>query len=219
MTVEATPTSGDRLHPAAGEAPTDRRTAGLWAMLGFVVIFLAGAALHFTFELSGYQTWVAWFSAVNESAWEHLKMFYFPALAFALIQHAYLKDKVRNYWYGVGSGLLIVPVTILGTFYLYLGILLPIRGKGTLALDIGTSVLGVALAQWVTYRIWTRGSRQRRAPRMVMLAANLGLLGAMLLLTAYPPRFFLFEDFYGYTYNGLYGVLDSYEGREVFVEP
>jgi hypothetical protein len=131
LSVEPTPSQVG--HRGAANAPPefDRRAPRLWAVLGFVVIFFAGAALHFTFELSGYQTWVAWFSAVNESAWEHLKMFYFPALVFTLVQHAYLKDKVGNYWYGVGAGLLIVPVTILGTFYLYLGILLPIRGTGT----------------------------------------------------------------------------------------
>jgi len=29
---------------------------------------------------------------------------------------------------------------------------------------------------------------------------------------------FLFEDFYGYTFNGEFGILESYEGREVFVQ-
>lgn len=196
----------------------DRGVAARWALLGFVVIFLVGAALHFTHELSGYQTWVAWFSAVNESAWEHLKMFYFPAVVLALVQHAFIRDRVHDYWYGVGIGLLVVPVGVLGSFYLYLGILLPIQGRGTLALDIGTAVVGVAWAQVATYRAWTRPDRPRRAAVVTVAAANVALAVAMALCTFFPPRAFLFEDFYGYTYNDQFGVLESYEGREVFVD-
>jgi hypothetical protein len=195
----------------------DRRAAALWASLGFVVIFFVGSALHFTFELSGYQTWVAVVSAVNESTWEHLKMFYFPAVVFALVQHAWLRDKVHNYWYGVGVGILTVPVVISVSFYTYLGILLPRTGKGTLALDIGTAVLAVAVAQVATYRVWVAEPRPVAARRVVGVL-NAALLVAMLTFTFLPPRVFLFEDFYGYTYNGEFGILESYEGREVFVQ-
>ncbi len=209
--------------PAAADAPAvadgpDRGVALRWTLLGFAVIFLVGSALHFTHELSGYQDWVGWFSAVNESAWEHLKMFWFPAAVFALVQHAFIRDRVNNYWYGVGLGLLLVPVGVLGSFYLYLGILLPIQGRGTLALDIGTAVVGVAWSQVATYRAWTRPDRPGRTARTVVGVANVLLAAGMALFTFLPPRAFLFEDFYGYTYNGEFGVLDSYEGREVFVE-
>ena len=203
--------------PTAPAVEVDRRAALTWALIGSVVIFFVGSFLHFTYELSGYQTWVAAFSAVNESAWEHLKMFYFPAAILALVQHGFLRDKVRNYWYAVGAGLLLVPAGILGSFYLYLGIVLPIWGRGTLTLDIGTAVFGVALAQWVTYRLWV-GEERARWRKWTMLGANVALLVAMLAFTALPPEIFLFEDFYGYEYNDQFGILDSYEGREVFVD-
>ncbi len=196
----------------------DRGVAARWVVLGGLVIFFVGSALHFTHELSGYQDWVGWFSAVNESAWEHLKMFWFPAVVFALVQHAFIRDRVNHYWYGVGVGLLLVPVGILVSFYFYLGILLPIQGRGVLALDIGTAVVGVVLAQWATYRVWTRTEPVGVVRRALVGVANLLLAAAMALFTFFPPQVFLFEDFYGYTYNGEYGVLDSYEGREVFVE-
>jgi hypothetical protein len=199
------------------EGDVDRRGALLWALIGFVVVFFVGSFLHFSFELSGYQIWVAAFSAVNESAWEHLKMFYFPAAVLALVQHAFLRGRVNNYWYAVGAGLLIVPSTILASFYLYLGIILPIRGRGTLTLDIATAVVGVALAQWVTYRLWV-GTERPQWRKWTMLGANVALLVAMLAFTAYPPDVFLFEDFYGYRYNDQFGILDSYVGREVFVD-
>ncbi len=194
----------------------DRRAARTWSLIGFLVIFFVGSFLHFSFELSGYQVWVAAFSAVNESAWEHLKMFYFPAALLALVQHGFLRHRVNNYWYAVGAGLLIVPTTILASFYLYLGIILPIRGRGTLTLDIATAVVGVLLAQWVTYRLWV-GPERAPWKKWTMLGANVLLLAAMAGFTAYPPDVFLFEDFYGYQYNDQFGILESYVGREVFV--
>lgn len=205
------------LQDATSDVP-DRGVALRWSLLGFVVIFFVGSALHFTHELSGYQDWVGWFSAVNESAWEHLKMFWFPGVVLALVQHAFIRDRVRNYWYGVGLGLLLVPVGVLGSFYLYLGILLPIQGRGTLALDIGTAVVGVAWGQVATYRAWTRTEPVGTRRRLAVGTANLLLALAMALFTFLPPRLFLFEDFYGYTYDGQFGVLESYEGREVFVQ-
>jgi hypothetical protein len=204
--------------PAQRETGPDRGVAARWALLGLVVIFFVGSALHFTHELSGYQDWVGWFSAVNESAWEHLKMFYFPAVVLALVQHAFIRERVNNYWYGVGLGLLLVPTGVLLSFYFYLGILLPIQGRGTLVLDISTAVVGVVWAQWATYRAWTRPDRPSRAARTAVGVANVLLAGGMALFTFAPPEVFLFEDFYGYTYNDQFGVLETYEGREVFVD-
>jgi hypothetical protein len=52
-----------------------RKKLILWEIAGFFFIGLIGAVLHFTFELSDYSNMVvAFFSAVNESTWEHLKM-------------------------------------------------------------------------------------------------------------------------------------------------
>lgn len=213
-------TTVDSLGPTEDRAPDapDRGVALRWSILGGVVIFNVGSLLHFTHELSGYQDWVGWFSAVNESAWEHLKMFFFPAVVFAGIQHAFIRERVNNYWYGVGLGLLITPLGVLLSFYFYLGILLPIQGRGTLALDIGTAVVGVVWAQVATYRAWTRPERVRAGRRLVVTVPSWLLAVAMAVLTFAPPRFFLFEDFYGYTYDDQFGVLESYEGREVFVD-
>ena len=46
----------------------------------------------------GFSTIVAPFGSVNESTWEHLKLFYWPGLAFAIVQHAYLRHRVNNFW-------------------------------------------------------------------------------------------------------------------------
>ena len=85
----------------------------IWEIGGFLFVGLIGAALHFTFEMSNYSSMeVAYFSAVNESTWEHLKMVFFPGLVFALIQYTYVRDAVNNYILAKVAGLVIMPLII-----------------------------------------------------------------------------------------------------------
>ena len=45
-----------------------------WQIGATAFCLVIGTLLHFTYELSGGNTFVAAFSAVNESTWEHLRM-------------------------------------------------------------------------------------------------------------------------------------------------
>jgi hypothetical protein len=94
-------------------------------------------------------------------------------------------------------------------FYFYLGIALPIFGRGFLWADIGTGVIGVLAGTIVTMRIMTAPEKGRAFAR-----AGLALCAAMAVMfiafTFGPPRFFLFENFAGYRYTGEYGILKDY---------
>lgn len=52
--------------------------------ISFLVISIIGTVLHFTYELSGHNKYVAIFSAVNESTWEHIKIGLSPMLLWGL---------------------------------------------------------------------------------------------------------------------------------------
>ena len=45
---------------------------------GFVITVLGGILLHFLYGLTNESIFVASFSAVNETTWEHMKLIYFP---------------------------------------------------------------------------------------------------------------------------------------------
>ena len=68
-----------------------------WEIGSFIWVVLAGSALHFSFELSEFWTPLAFISAVNESVWEHLKMYFWPGLIYALVQYTYTRDIANNY--------------------------------------------------------------------------------------------------------------------------
>ncbi len=195
--------------------PIDKRLVLGWEVAAFFIINLVAGALHFVFELSNFSTPVAVFGSVNESTFEHLKLYFWPALVVALVQHAYVRTKVNNYWWGKGLAMAVTPLTIVAAFYFYLGIALPIFGKGFLALDIGTGVLGVLAGNVVAYRVLTSEPKARRFSR-----AGWVLIGGLTVLMAtaawYPPQFFLYENFYGYQYTGEFGILSDYTDYLVF---
>lgn len=205
----------------AGEPGLDkkhRRIILLWEAGAFVWIMLAGSALHFVYELSNFSSAAALVGSVNESTWEHLKLFFFPALLFALVEHAFVKDFAHNYWWGKALALVVTPLGVIASFYFYLGIALPRYGEGFLWADIGTGAFGVLLGNVVAYRVLTAPPREKRFDvygKGIMIAMTV----VFLLLTYFPVRAFLFEDFLGYEYRDEYGILDDYSEHLVFTEP
>ena len=50
----------------------------LWQKIGFFFTVVFGVLLHFLYEWSYNSVWIAPFSGVNESTWEHMKLLFFP---------------------------------------------------------------------------------------------------------------------------------------------
>jgi hypothetical protein len=201
--------------PADVGKPIDKRAILRWELVSFVVVMLGASALHFAFELSGFYQPMAIVASVNESTFEHLKLFFWPALMVTLVEHAYVKDRVNNYWWGKAMAMVAAPVAIVLSFYFYLGIALPLTGSGYLALDIGTGAFGVAVGNIVAYRILTSPPRSTR-----FRAAGLAIIAVLALIMAsvafFPPPIFLFENFFGYEYTGEFGILPDYSPYLVF---
>jgi hypothetical protein len=174
----------------------------IWEIGGFFFVGLIGAALHFTFEMSNYSSMtVAYFSAVNESTWEHLKMVFFPGLVFALIQYTYVRDVANNYIIAKVAGLVIMPLVITIGWYIYA----PILGRSYYPADLFLFYLAVFLGQLVSYKLLTRVPLERKYTQYA-IGVFLILLIAFSTFTFFPPRIFLFEHL-DLKNTGLYGIL------------
>jgi hypothetical protein len=218
MTAETTDQdTANEAAAAAGLTRAQQRTILWWEVGAFVFIMLVGSFFHFIYELSGFHPFAALFGSVNESSWEHLKLFFYPGLVFFLVQHAFVKEFANNYWYGKALALAITPIGVLVSFYFYLGIVLPIWGEGTLALDIGTGAFGVLMGNVVAYRTLTQPPRTP-SRNWIGVVAMAVMTVAFLTLTYFPPKFFIFEDFLGYEYRGEWGILEDYSEHLVFTE-
>lgn len=194
-----------------------KRKLILWEVGAFVAIMLTSSAFHFIYELSDFNPVAAAFGSVNESTWEHLKLFFWPGLAYALVQHAFVKDFANNYWWAKAATLIVTPLGVIFSFYFYLGIALPRYGQGWLWADIGTGAFGILLGNIVAYRIMTSPPRPKRVDLRGKLVMA-GLAAAFVLLTFFPIRMFLFEDFLGYEFRGNYGILEDYSEHLVFTD-
>ena len=90
-----------------------KRSVFLWQLMGFSVTSFVGTVLHFLYEWLGSATWIAPFSGVNESTWEHMKLLFWPMLLYAIVQSRFFKDR-KDFWcvklQGILLGLLLIPV-------------------------------------------------------------------------------------------------------------
>ena len=186
-----------------------------WEIGSFIWVAMAGSAFHFSFELSEFWTPLAFFSSVNESTWEHLKMYFWPGLIYALVQYTYTRDIANNYWYTKLASLVMTPIGICLSFYGYLAISIPLYGTGFFRMDLLTMVIGLGLGSIVAYKIMIK-SPLIKPTKNIVLTGYLVMLAMFSTFTYYPPKFFLFENYYGYEYSGEYGILEDYEPYRVF---
>ena len=146
----------------------------------FVLTALAGSALHFAYELCPMPL-VGLFAPVNESVWEHLKLLFWPFLAAGFGLTRRQADKPAA-WSGLLLSQLLMPLFLLGAYYL----LLAGFGVQSLALDIALYLLTLALGFCLARRVSSGGRLAFLSGVLVILT---GLYGAALILfTLAPPE-------------------------------
>ena len=139
---------------------TMKRNINLWQLWGFAVTSLAGTLLHFLYEWLGDAVWIAPFSGVNESTWEHMKLLFWPMLLFAVLQGFFFRDR-SDFWCvklrGIFLGIALIPVL----FYTYNGVI----GKSPDWLNIAIFFLSSAIAYGVEAKLFKTDRLRCKSPR------------------------------------------------------
>ena len=173
-----------------------KRTVWLWELFGFALSALGGTVLHFLYEWLGESTWIAPFTGVNESTWEHMKLLFWPMLAFALIQCIFFKD-YESFWCiklkGALIGILMIPII----FYTYNGVI----GKSPDWINIAIFFVSAAIAYIYEARTLQNGSATCRHPRLA-IGALFALALLFVIFTFRTPPLGIFID----PLTGAYGV-------------
>ena len=179
----------------------ERKKILLWEMFGILFIFLAGALLHFTFELSGEWTPMAIISGVNESTWEHFKIGFWPAFIWGIIEFFVFGRRVKNFFFAKGISFIVIPAVIAALFYGYTFIF----NIESLAIDVVIFFIAIAVAQIVSYRLMLL--RQKRL-YLNIIGGILIIVNVVLfsLLSFYPPECPIFED----PVTGGYGIIEHH---------
>ena len=173
-----------------------KRVTLKWALIGIAFIVLLGGMLHFVFGWSGEWRPMALIAATNESVWEHLKLGFWPALFYCIVEYKYIRKSTNNFLIAQAIGIYLIPITITTLFYLYTAFV-----EDMLVADLIIFVLAVVIGQLVSYKILT-------ARPLPAWTSKLGLLLLVLLtlafstLTYYATHLLIFRDPIG----GGYGI-------------
>ena len=165
-----------------------KRSIGLWQLMGFAVTALGGTLLHFLYDWSGKSVWVAPFSGVNESSWEHMKLLFWPMLIYAILQSFFFRER-EDFWCvkarGIVLGLLLIPIL----FYTYNGAI----GKSPDWLNIAIFFISAAIAYFYEYRIFKSEEIRCISPKLaIALLCFIALL--FVLFTFATPNIAIFKD-------------------------
>ena len=176
-----------------------KQKINLWQLMGFAVTSLGGTLLHFLYDWTGNAIWVAPFSGVNESTWEHMKLLFWPMFIFAVVQSFFSRDR-KDFWCvklrGTLSGLIMIPII----FYTYNGVI----GKSPDWINIAIFFISAAIAYIYEARLLKTGKTRCKSPNLAF-ASLCAIALLFIIFTFKTPEIAIFKD----PLTGAYGILNN----------
>ena len=165
-----------------------KQKIGLWQLMGFSLTALGGTLLHFLYQWLGEAKWIAPFSGVNESTWEHMKLLFWPMLIFAVVQSFFFRER-KDFWCvklrGTLTGLILIPVL----FYTYNGVI----GRSPDWLNI--SIFFVSAAVTYIYETKLFNEKKLSCKTQKWALAVMIVIGMLFILfTFLTPELGIFKD-------------------------
>jgi hypothetical protein len=152
----------------------------LWMI---VPLGLFGSVLHFLFDWTKHNRFVAFFSAVNESYWEHIKIAIWPVFLLQIVLFSLGGYQIPSFAPAATIALYSIPVSMVGLVFVYKWF----TKHNILWLDISIFFVCVAMAQSIFVLIIGQLSPTNGTVVMSSLFL-LGLVMAFLLFTFRPPK-------------------------------
>ena len=173
-----------------------KKSIGLWQFVGFAATSLGGTILHFLYDLLGGAVWVAPFSGVNESTWEHMKLLIWPMLIYAIAESFFFRDRA-DFWCvklrGILLGIFLIPII----FYTYNGVI----GKSPDWINIAIFFIAAAISYTYEGIKLRKGTTSCKHPWLaVAILCAIALLFAV--FTFKTPEIAIFKD----PLTGTYGI-------------
>ena len=173
-----------------------KRNISLWQAMGFGITVLCGTLLHFLYDWLGEAEWIAPFSGINESTWEHMKLLFWPTFIFAIVQSFFFRDR-ENFWCvklrGILLGLALIPII----FYTYNGAI----GRSPDWINIAIFFISAAAVYIYETRLFNSEKVICKSPKLAFAAlCAIGVLFAV--FTFRTPEIGIFLD----PLTGTYGI-------------
>ncbi len=159
-----------------------------YTIIGIIFVLITGTLAHFLYDWSGNNRIVGYFTPINESIWEHMKLLFFPMLIYSLIMIL----KFRRVYpciasalsFGILAGAFLIPLF----YYAYTYIL----GNNVFIMDISIFILSIMIAFGFSYKLTL-------SRRLESYTSILGMLVSVLLIcffffTYNPPDAAIFQE-------------------------
>ena len=158
-----------------------------YQIVSAIFVCILGTLLHFTYEFFAQNIFVASFSAVNESVWEHLKLLYFPMLLTTIIGYFYIEKNAPSFLCSKAIGIITSMLFIIIFFYTYTGII----GKSIVFIDIASFFVAVILGEYLSYKLITSNLKCNNVIAIIILTI---ILICFVVFTYFTPKIGLFKD-------------------------
>ncbi len=153
-----------------------------------IIVTLLGCLLHFTYAWSHQNKFVAVFSAVNESTWEHIKLA-LSGLFACTLGDVWLLGANPNYWLARSLSFLVPILVIPILFYSYKHF----TKKSVLFIDITIFIIAAFLS-CLTFSLILEQPAISPSGDLFACLISLVILTMYLLFTRFPMKNLLFRD-------------------------
>lgn len=168
----------------------------LLELIGIPAIYVGGSLFHFLYKYGGKRKWLAVISPVNESIWEHLKIAFYPALIYSVIQALILIELPSNFFTAEIIGIYAMIVFILLAEWIYPAVL----KRNVLLLDLLVFFFAIVISQLVSYIFF--GFESFKLSDLLLLLIVMAQVLIFAWFSFRPPRWQLFRD----SVDGKYGI-------------
>ncbi len=159
-------------------------------IVGSVFTALLGVLLHFAYDMSGGSDFVAIFSAVNESTWEHLKLLYYPVVIYGIGEYFLYGKKTTGFIASKTVALIVSMLSIVAVFYTYTGVL----GENISVINIMLFLASAVLNYYLSYSFIELNAFENPSINRASIFTLILLFVFFWVFTFYPPLINLFRD-------------------------
>ncbi len=166
---------------------------------GPFITFTLASLLHFVYDLSP-NVLTALFGSVNESVWEHIKIFSIAYLFYGFITLLWARPILRRFMVAKTMGVICQGVFIPLSYYAYT----IFTKKPVFILDLLLGFAAACVGFWVSWKLYS-GEREIEKYFLTSVMLLFLILMCLLCFTYFPPKAELFRD----VVTGEYGVKAS----------
>ena len=160
-----------------------------WILYSVPFLFILGSIFHFTYDFTNKNTIVGFFTPINESIWEHIKLILIPLLLWWILYYVFNYKKYninKDKWFtasifSIITGIILVP----SIYYLYTNAL----GIESLVIDVLILFFSLLLAQLLGYHCY---KYLKGINYLIPIIVSIIIVIIFIIFTVLPPNLPIF---------------------------